>query len=47
MEQYQSLSVSTQEGPIKELFTFLAKEETQHKVDLEKIYQELLDSSGV
>ncbi len=47
MEQYQSLSDSTDEGPIKDLFTFLAKEEAEHKVELEKIYEEILDSSGV
>ncbi|MEJ2621945.1 MAG: ferritin family protein [Candidatus Thiodiazotropha sp.] len=47
MEQYHALAASTQEGPIKELFQFLANEETQHKNQLEKVYYETVHSGGV
>lgn len=47
MEQYSELAASTSPGPIKDLFTFLAKEETQHKVELEKRYYEIVHSGGV
>ncbi|MCU7884264.1 MAG: ferritin family protein [Candidatus Thiodiazotropha sp. (ex Lucinoma annulata)] len=47
MEQYHSLAESTDEGPIKELFLFLANEETLHKNQLEKLYYETIHSGGV
>ncbi|MCU7843037.1 MAG: ferritin family protein [Candidatus Thiodiazotropha sp. (ex Monitilora ramsayi)] len=47
MEQYRALAKSTSEGPIKELFTFLANEETLHKNQLEKLYYEIIHSGGV
>jgi rubrerythrin len=47
MEQYHALAESTQEGPIKELFQFLANEETEHKSQLEKVYYETIHSGGV
>ncbi|MCU7893002.1 MAG: ferritin family protein [Candidatus Thiodiazotropha sp. (ex Ustalcina ferruginea)] len=47
MEQYRSLAESTEEGPIKELFLFLANEETLHKNQLEKLYYETIHSGGV
>lgn len=47
MNQYGELALSADPGPIKELFKFLAKEETQHKNDLEKLYYELVHSGGV
>ncbi|MEA3290748.1 MAG: ferritin family protein [Pseudomonadota bacterium] len=47
MEQYQSLSESVPEGPIRELFTYLANEETKHKQELEKLYYEVVHSGGV
>ncbi len=47
MEQYRSLADSTEPGPIKELFRFLANEETEHKAELEKLYYELVHSGGV
>jgi rubrerythrin len=47
MEQYRSLAVSTEAGPIKELFEFLANEETKHKAELEKLYYEVVHSGGV
>jgi rubrerythrin len=47
MEQYQSLAKSTPPGPIKDLFFYLADEETQHKNELEKLYYALVHSGGV
>jgi rubrerythrin len=47
MEQYHSLAKSTTPGPIKDLFRFLADEETQHKNELEKLYYEIIHSGGV
>lgn len=47
MEQYQSLAESTPPGPIKDLFSYLADEETQHKNELEKLYYALVHSGGV
>lgn len=47
MEQYRSLADSTDPGPIKELFEYLANEETQHKAELEKLYYEVVHSGGV
>lgn len=47
MEQYRSLADSTKTGPIKDLFEYLADEETQHKVELEKLYYEVVHSGGV
>jgi rubrerythrin len=47
MEQYRSLAESTPPGPIKDLFKFLADEETEHKNELEKRYYEIVHSGGV
>lgn len=47
MEQYHALADSTVPGPIKDLFTFLATEETAHKAELEKLYYEVVHSGGV
>ncbi len=47
MEQYHSLAQSSPEGPLKDVFTFLAQEETEHKNELEKIYYEVVHSGGV
>jgi len=47
MEQYRSLAESVEPGPIRDLFRFLADEETKHKVELEKIYYEVVHSGGV
>ena len=47
MEHYRSLAESTDPGPIKELFEFLAIEETQHKAELVKLYYETVHSGGV
>lgn len=47
MEQYRSLADATEPGPVRELFEFLANEETQHKLELEKLYYEIVHSGGV
>lgn len=47
MEQYRELSETTQPGPIRDLFAFLAVEETEHKAELEKVYYEIVHSGGV
>ncbi|MCG6895684.1 MAG: ferritin family protein [Thiocapsa sp.] len=47
MEHYRSLAESTAPGPIHDLFSFLAGEETKHKTELEKVYYEVVHSGGV
>lgn len=47
VEQYRELAETSPEGPIRDLFTFLAVEETQHKAELEKLYYEIVHSGGV
>jgi len=47
MEQYRSLAESTPPGPIRDLFQYLADEETEHKNELEKRYYEVVHSGGV
>lgn len=47
MEQYRELSETTEPGPIRDLFAFLADEETEHKAELEKLYYEIIHSGGV
>lgn len=47
MEQYRELATSAPPGPIQDLFSFLADEETQHKAELEKLYYEIVHSGGV
>ncbi len=47
MEQYQALAESTAPGPIRDLFRFLASEETKHKNELERIYYQTVHSGGV
>lgn len=47
MEQYGELAESAAPGPIRDLFRFLAAEETQHKAELEKLYYEVVHSGGV
>lgn len=47
MEQYRALSESTSPGPIQDLFSYLADEETKHKIELEKLYYEVVHSGGV
>ncbi len=47
MEQYSALAESTPEGAVRTLFQFLANEETKHKVELEKLYYQIVHSGGV
>lgn len=47
MEQYTSLAESAPEGPARDLFRFLAREETLHKQELEALYYEIVHSGGV
>ena len=47
MAQYRELAETTEAGPIRDLFAFLADEETQHKLELEKLYYEIVHSGGV
>lgn len=47
MQHYRSLADSTEAGPIKDLFEYLANEETKHKTELEKLYYETVHSGGV
>jgi rubrerythrin len=47
MEQYQSLANEVPEGPLQDVFTFLAQEELEHKKELEKRYYEIVHSGGV
>jgi rubrerythrin len=47
MEQYRELAETTPPGLIRDLFAFLADEETQHKAELEKLYYEIVHTGGV
>lgn len=47
MEHYRALARSAEPGPIKDLFAYLANEETKHKQELEKLYYEIIHSGGV
>ncbi len=47
IDQYSALAETSPPGPIRELFVFLTNEETQHKIELEKLYYEIVHSGGV
>ncbi len=47
MEQYTTLAAEVEAGPIRDLFTYLSHEETEHKNELEKIYYQIVHSGGV
>lgn len=47
MSHYGELAETAPEGPIRNLFQYLASEETQHKLELEKLYYEIVHSGGV
>jgi len=47
IEQYSALAEVTSQGPIQDLFRYLAQEELKHKQELEKRYYELVHSGGV
>ena len=47
MEQYGALAESAAPGPLRDLFKYLANEETKHKNELETLYYEIVHSGGV
>jgi rubrerythrin len=46
MSHYGELAESAPAGPIKDLFVYLASEETKHKLELEKVYYETVHRGG-
>ncbi len=46
MLHYAELAETTPEGPIRDLFSYLASEETKHKLALEKLYYETIHRGG-
>jgi rubrerythrin len=46
MTHYGELAQTTPAGPIRDLFIFLASEETKHKLELEKLYYEIVHRGG-
>lgn len=46
MMHYSELAETTPPGPIRELFQYLASEETKHKLELEKIYYATVHRGG-
>jgi rubrerythrin len=46
MTHYGELASTTPAGPIRDLFQFLASEETKHKLELEKVYYEVVHRGG-
>lgn len=46
MSHYGELAETTPPGPIRDLFQYLASEETKHKLELEKLYYETIHRGG-
>jgi rubrerythrin len=46
MTHYGELAETTPAGPIRDLFKYLASEETKHKLELEKLYYETVHRGG-
>jgi rubrerythrin len=46
MSHYGELAETTPVGPIRDLFVYLASEETKHKLELEKLYYETIHRGG-
>jgi rubrerythrin len=46
MTHYGELAETTPPGPIRDLFVYLASEETKHKLELEKLYYETIHRGG-
>ena len=46
MLHYAELTETAPEGPIRDLFRYLASEETKHKLALEKLYYETIHRGG-
>lgn len=47
MEQYTALAEATPPGALRDVFLFLANEETKHKNELEVLYYRIVHSGGV
>lgn len=47
IEEYSELAANTPPGPLHEVFSFLANEESKHKSELEALYYEIVHSGGV
>jgi rubrerythrin len=46
MSHYGELAQTAPAGPVRELFVYLASEETKHKLELEKLYYETVHRGG-
>jgi rubrerythrin len=46
MAHYGELAETAPAGPIRDLFVYLASEETKHKLELEKLYYEIVHRGG-
>jgi rubrerythrin len=46
MLHYGELAETAPEGPLRDLFRYLASEETKHKLELEKLYYEIVHRGG-
>ena len=46
MKQYRDLAENAPKGELKDTFSFLAIEEAEHKLELEKKYYEIIHSGG-
>lgn len=46
MSHYGELAQAQLPGPVKEIFVYLAAEETRHKLELEKLYYETVHRGG-
>lgn len=46
MQHYGELAHTAPDGPIRELFQYLASEETKHKLELEKLYYQTVHRGG-
>lgn len=46
MTHYGELAETAPAGPIRDLFVYLASEETKHKLELEKLYYEIVHRGG-
>ncbi len=46
MQHYGELAETAPAGPIRDLFIYLANEETKHKIELEKLYYEIVHRGG-
>jgi rubrerythrin len=47
IEEYSELAANTPPGPLHEVFSFLANEESKHKSELEALYYQVVHSGGV